>query len=239
MRDYDEEIGDNSSRKYHYDFDSYVRGKLIERWKPFFSGAEALEIGPYSGEMTSMLSTEFERLCLVEASGKMVDVLRRRFPETEVVNSEIESWKGAHKFTDVFLVHTLEHMPNPVMSLGSIRERLSEGGRLFVAVPNAQALSRQIAVSMGLIDSIYSVTEGERLQGHFRTYDLKSLLKDISSAGLRVISSGGVVTKPLANFQIDLGIQNGVISREYLEACDNLSKNDPTFSSSVYVVATQ
>jgi hypothetical protein len=69
---------------------------------------------------------------------------------------------------------------------------LAEGGKIFIAVPNANALSRQIAVNMGIINYNHDVPEGEAAQGHLRTYALDTFLFEFKKVQMEVIDSGGV-----------------------------------------------
>jgi hypothetical protein len=62
------------------------------------------------------------------------------------------------------------------------------------------------------------------------------LASDIHAAGLRIIYSGGVLLKTLANFQFDAALESGIVSQEYIEAIDGLSEIYPDLSSSIYAV---
>lgn len=239
MRDFSVEHKDNSHRKYHYGFDDFNRLKLIEAFGPHFQKGPSLEIGAYRGAMTHLISEQLGNLTVVEAATDLAQDLADRFPAVSVVNSLVEDWVSDIEFDNIFLVHTLEHIDNRQSVLTKIRGLLSEKGRLFVAVPNARALSRLIAVEMGVVDYPEAITEGERLHGHTVTYNLDTLQDDILAAGLSVITSGGVVLKTLANFQIDRAIEAGIISPQYLEACNQLAKTYPEFSSSIFVVAAK
>jgi hypothetical protein len=113
---------------------------------------------------------------------------------------------------------------------------LSDRGRLFIVVPNANAPSRQIAVQMGLIAHNHAVTEAEREHGHRKTYSLDTLEHDALAASLRIIHRGGVFFKPLANYQFDKLMGGDVISDEYLEGCYRLGMHYPDLCASIYVV---
>ena len=163
--------------------------------------------------------------------------LNRKFGgDIPVINELIESFTPVDKFGNIFLVHTLEHLDDPVDSLKRIASWLKPKGRLVVAVPNGEALSRQIAVRMGLIESNESVTEGEYLQGHRKTYTLASLLTEIRRAGLKIVDFGGVIVKPFSNHQFDRALESGIIDNRYVEACNDLSKDYPHLSASVYAI---
>jgi 2-polyprenyl-3-methyl-5-hydroxy-6-metoxy-1,4-benzoquinol methylase len=141
-----------------------------------------------------------------------------------------------YSFDYIYLIHTVDHLDNPVVVLKKIGTLLAPNGVVLVAVPNARALSRQIAVEMGLIAYHAAVTEGEKLQGHCRTYTLDTLASDIHAAGFRIIYSGGVLLKTLANFQFDAALESGIVSQGYIEAIDGLSEIYPDLSSSIYAV---
>ena len=236
-RNYDLEYVDNEERKYAYDFDTIVREFFLDRIKSHFSpGGETLEIGAYKGDMTSQLLKYFETVEIVEPSGELRAHLESRFEGISVHECEIEAFETEKRFDSIFLVHTLEHLEKPVDALRKISSLLSPEGKLFVMVPNANALSRQIAVQMGLITHNSAVTEGERLHGHYRTYSTDCLLRDLGESGLGVEEFGGVIVKPLANFQFDLAMSAGIVSREFIEGCDRLARVYPDLSSSIFAI---
>lgn len=239
MRDFSVEHLDNEHRKYHYGFDDFNRRKLIEAFSPHFQPGKSLEIGAYKGAMTSLISESLGNLTVVEAAEDLALELTTKFPGVQVVNSLVEDWDVDQRFDNIFLVHTLEHIDDRHSVLLKLKSLLSANGRLFIAVPNAGALSRLIAVQMGIVDFPEAITEGERLHGHTVTFNLNTLREEILESGLHIIESGGVVVKTLANFQIDAGIETGIISLDYLEACNKLAKSYPEFSSSIYAVTTR
>ena len=241
MRNVENEFQDNSERKYAYDFDYIVHTHLINRLRTYFSPlGVALEIGSFEGAMTSKLQEEFSTLEVLEPSKALGVALRARFGEDLVVHEDfIETFEPSGTYSDIFLVHTLEHLDDPIYALKRIAGWLGPGGRLFVAVPNAIALSRQIAVQMGIIPGGHAVTPGEYEHGHRRTYSLETLLLDVREAGLKPLDFGGVVVKPMANFQLDKALQLQIITEEFIEGCDRLARIFPDFSSSVFVVCEQ
>lgn len=242
-RDYNEEASDNSSRLYNYGFDLQIRKSLIKRFNKqvgLIPHKSCLEIGSYDGSMTDLLLKSHNFVHIIEPSSKMATLLKDRFADSiSVTQSTIENVGIDQKFDYIYLIHTLEHLEDPVSSLQKIGSLLSEKGVLFVAVPNARALSRQIAVQMGLMPNHSSVTKGEALQGHHRTYSMDVLQSDLKQAGLKVVSAGGVLLKTLANYQFDAAIEAGIVSQEYIDAIDDLSEFYPDFSSSIYVIASR
>lgn len=240
MRDHNTEYQDNEARKYAYDFDSVMRRYMMRTLAPHFTSGKALEIGCFEGESTLLFSEHFDDLTVVEASENLIGVAKRRVPDrVRFVHGLIESVELDPLYDSIFLVHTLEHLDDPVASLARIGSWLSPTGKLFVVVPNANAPSRQIAVKMGLIDTNHSVTDGERVHGHRCTYSLDTLEHDVRKAALKVSSRGGIFFKPFANFQFDLMIGNKVIDQAYLDGCYALGMHYPELTASIYIVCTQ
>jgi 2-polyprenyl-3-methyl-5-hydroxy-6-metoxy-1,4-benzoquinol methylase len=236
MRDHDSEFQDNDSRRYAYDFDDVVRRYLMRTLAPYFHpGAKALEIGCFDGQSTLRLLEHFADLTVLEASAELITTAKARVPgHVRFIHGTLEETEPGATFDAIFLVHTLEHLDDPVAALARIGSWLSERGRLFVVVPNAQAASRQIAVRMGLIDTNNSVTEGERLHGHRATYSFDTLEHTVRSAGLSIEARGGVVFKPFANFQFDRLIAAGIIDEAYLEGCYALGMQYPELTASIW-----
>jgi hypothetical protein len=58
----------------------------------------------------------------------------------------------------------------------------------------------------------------------------------VMAAGLSAVDSGGILFKPLANFQIDQAREAGIISNDYLDGCFELGKKYPDLCASVYAV---
>lgn len=240
MRDFNTEYQDNEERKYAYDFD-YVLGRYMMRsLSPFFRKGKALEIGCFEGEKTKLYAEHFDDLTVLEAASDLIEVARKRVSSSvRFIHAMIETAELEPVYDAIFLVHTLEHLDDPVEALARIRSWLSPTGRLFLVVPNANAASRQIAVKMGLIDTHQAVTEGERLHGHRCTYSLDTLEHDARRAGLVVESRGGIFFKPFANFQFDLLIKNNVIDQAYLDGCYALGMYYPDLTASIYLVCTR
>lgn len=238
LRDHDSEFQDNDERRYSYDFDHIIRDRLLRRLKPAMKrDGRTLELGAYRGDMTAQLLEYFDQMDVIEASALLADEIRARFPgRVEVTTGLFEEVEPETRYDNIFLVHTLEHLDAPVETLTRVAGWLSPGGLLFVVVPNANALSRQIAVQMGLISHNSAVTPGEFDHGHRRTYSLDTLLRDVRDAGLLTVDFGGVIVKPLANYQFDLALAQGIVDEHFIDACDRLARLHPDLSASVFAV---
>ena len=236
MRDHNEEFRDND-RKYAYEFDYLLRRYLMRALRPSFAAGRALELGCYEGEMTALLLDEFDDVTVVEAASELVARARQRVEDrARFVCGRFEDVDLEGQFENVFLVHTLEHLDEPIAVLRKIQRWLAPDGRLFVVVPNANAASRRIAVKMGLISHNSAVTPAEHEHGHRITYQFDTLERDVRASGLEIHGRGGVFFKPLANFQFDRLLKTDIISGDYLEGCYALGMEYPDLCASIYVV---
>lgn len=238
MRDFNKEYRDASGRQYAYDFDWVLRKYLLKAVSPYLKPAgRAIELGCYRGDMTEQILGYFDRLTVVEASSELCEVVSKRFPgKLDIINSTFEEVKMDRGFDSVFLVHTLEHLDDPIGVLSKIRGWMAPGGRLVVAVPNANALSRQIAVRMGLIAYNTAVTPAEKEHGHRITYSMDVFEHHLRSAGLNIVHGGGILVKPLANFQFDEALKVGIVDDKYLDGCFELGKLYPDLCASLFAV---
>lgn len=240
-RDYDVEHKDNESRQYQYQVDLLVRKMFLSRIQKHIkerSFGKVLEVGSYDGSMTELILEHVDHMEVIEPSLELTKKVSAKFGNRVTIsNTTLEQFNPQIKYSLVFLIHTLEHIDDSLGALMKLRELLDKDGLLIVMVPNAEALSRQIAVEMGLMSSIYDVLESEKSQGHIRNYDMQSLSSEIREAGMHCLESGGVLLKTLANFQFDRALEAGIISLEYLDACNNLALRFPSLCSSIYALA--
>lgn len=241
MRNLDEEFAPNDWRQYQYQFDITVRRALLRRWSRHFTrDGVSLEMGSFDGSMTNLILDYFGHLDVIEGSAALASSVSERFEQRVTVhNLWFEEFSPSTKYDNIFMVHALEHVDNPTEVLQLASSWLAEAGKLFVAVPNANALSRQIAVRMGVVSHHQAVTEGEKLHGHLRTYNLDTLRREALDAGLEIGDSGGVILKTLSNHQFDEAFEAGIVSEGYIDACDELATLWPDFSSSIYLVLSR
>ncbi|KQO53255.1 class I SAM-dependent methyltransferase [Methylobacterium sp. Leaf85] len=238
-RDFDRETKDVEGHRYAYDFDLEVMHKyMVRAFEPFFRTGRLLELGSFRGDFTRRLTPFFADVTCVEASGEAIDAARKRLnPSVSFVHATFAEAALSVRYDTVILTHVLEHLDDPVGVLRRVNDEwLSDGGRLFIACPNANAPSRQIAVKMGLIPHNTAVTEAERQHGHRRTYTLDTLEREAAAAGLRVLHRSGVFFKALANFQWDALLKTDIVSPAYFDGCYELGQVYPDLCASIFLV---
>ena len=239
QRNYNTEIKDTADHQYAYNFDFDVMHPYMMRsFKPFFQDGSLLELGSFRGDFTQRFCEHFEDITCVEASDEAIENARERLGDrVQLIHSTFENVTLPRRYNNIVLTHVLEHLDDPIGLLKRINnEWLTDGGRLFLVCPNANAPSRQIAVKMGLITHNTAVTLTEAAHGHRCTYSLDTLERDAVAAGLKIIYRTGIFFKALANFQWDLLLSTDIISKDYLEGCYQLGQQYPDLCSSIFLL---
>ena len=238
-RNYNEELKDNEGRNYSYNFDfDVIHHYMMKSFLPFIKGNNVLELGCFKGAFTQRLQKYFSDITCVEASDEAINEAKKILrADVKIINNIFEEVSLDRKYDNIIMTHVLEHLDDPVKVLKRVNDEwLSDDGCFFLACPNANAPSRQIAVKMGLISHNTAVTEAEAKHGHRITYTLDTLERDARAAGLKVIHRSGIFFKALANFQWDCLLQTDIISKEYLEGCYELGQIYPDLCSSIFLV---
>ncbi len=236
-RNYDAEARDHPDHRYAYEFDYRMHRYMMRSFQKSFISGNALELGCYHGNFTKLLCQQFSDVEVVDASRECIEEAAKTVANAATFHhSTFDEFSPNHRFSNIFLIHTLEHLDEPVEVLSKVATWLTSNGRVFLASPNAHAASRQIAVSMGLIPYASAVTPAERAHGHRVTYSFDTLAAVIQAAGLKVESRGGVFFKALANFQLDKALAAGIITQQYLDGCYVLGYQYPDMCSSIFFV---
>lgn len=218
--------------------DRLIKSLAIRTFKPFIrSDGSGLEFGCCDGYMTSLIAPLCDNLTVVDGSETFINMARKRVPkDVKFEHALFEEFDPGKKFDYIFATYVLEHVSDAIGFLKHARSLLSEHGLLFIVVPNARAMSRQIARHMGLIDDLFALTQNDINHGHRRVYDRTSFNKDIGDAGLQQVSQGGLLLKLLADFQMDKMIETGVIADPQIEGLYKMGLEYPDFAGSLFSV---
>ncbi|ODN44103.1 hypothetical protein BGC07_13625 [Piscirickettsia litoralis] len=230
-------IDEKNKIKYKYNFDAVLREYLVRELQIYFIDGDAIELGCYHGDFTKNIAKYFSKVYAVDSSIEAINISKlNNIENITYINQFFEELDLSTKVNNIFMVHSYEHVKNRKDLLNTVKKYLSGSGRLFIVVPNAHAASRQIASSMVVVDYNHVVTKYEEEHGHHETFSFDTLNFELKQAGFKVIKSGGVMFKPLANYQLDLCLQHEVIDREFLEGCYMLGSIYPELCASIYSV---
>lgn len=214
-----------------------MRELEIRVLRPFLKRGKALELGCEIGYMSELISPLVEQLDIVDASSEFLNRTKQRsLANAQYFCSLFEDFKPRHAYDFVVASHVLEHLLDVQSVLKMVRDAMVESGLLFVAVPNARALSRQLARHMGLIDDLYALTPNDLRGGHRRVYDRVTLNRELELAGFEIVAQGGIFFKYLADFQMDKMIDSGILGPQQLEGLFSLGNEYPDMCADVYAI---
>jgi 2-polyprenyl-3-methyl-5-hydroxy-6-metoxy-1,4-benzoquinol methylase len=214
-----------------------MRELIARTFAPYLRRGTGLELGCSDGFMTEMLAAKLERLDVVDGSERfLAEARKRKLPNVSFTHALFEEFKSATRYDFIFASYILEHVLDPVAVMRMAREVIKPDGLLMIVVPNARALSRQLALHMGLLKDLKALTENDHNHGHRRVYDRVALNRDIASAGFDVVAQGGIMLKILADFQMDKLIDDGMLKQQQLDGLYSLGLEYPDLTGSLFAV---
>ncbi len=199
-----------------YDFDN----ELLLTWYPKriaqatkVAGA-VLDLGLGHGFATEIFSGKCARHVVLEGSPAVIRNFKLKFPEnrSEVIETYFEEFDTDETFDLIVMGFILEHVDDPLLILNRFRKFLAPAGKLFVAVPNAEAMNRRLGNLAGMLPDIESLSETDLLQGHKRYFTVDSLTKLVNDAGYKIEKMEGLYLKPFSTRQIlSLNLEDSVV----------------------------
>lgn len=162
---------------------------------------DVLELGCSSGVMSAILLEHVRSLHMVDGSATYIERARAklRSPKASFIVALFEDFDPLRSFDAIVCSHVLEHVADPVSILRRARGWLAPDGVLYAYVPNAHSVHRLLGVAMGLAESVFTMSDRDRLVGHRRIYTPETLAADIRAAGLEPGELRGVNLKPFPN----------------------------------------
>lgn len=196
-----------------------------------------LELGCSDGYFTEILASKINSLDVVDGSAGFIEEAKKRnVKNARYFHSLFEEYTPDRQYDFVFASYIMEHVLEPKLVLDMVQRVLKPGGILYIVVPNARALSRQLAMHMGLYSDLKQLTENDLKFGHRRVYDRVNLNRDVEAAGFTTISQGGIMLKILADFQMDKLINMNVLQEAQLEGLFKLGFEYPDLCGSLFSI---
>lgn len=189
-----------------YDFDN----EILLTWYPqriihhAGSARSVLEFGLGHGHSTPIFARHFPRHVVLEGSPAVIGNFHDSHTDcpAEIVHTYFETFSTDERFDLIVMGFILEHVEDPLLILRRYREFLAPGGRIFLAVPNAEVLNRRLGHVAGLLPDICTLSENDLQLGHQRYYTVARLKAEIAEAGYRLDQLEGIYLKPFTTQQI-------------------------------------
>ncbi len=216
--------------------------EAMKKYMESSSFKKGLQMGCSNGYETNILAKHLLHLDVVDGSTLFLEKTKNENPFNNVnyINALFEEYvvnDQQEKYDYVFCNYVLEHVFDIESILKNIKNNLKPEGLLFSIVPNRNALSRQIALKMKLIERLDGLTENDLRHGHRRTFDAESLARDITNQGFNIVERKGIVLKILADFQLNRMLKEQLLSKEHIIALNELGESHENLCDSIFIVA--
>jgi len=217
-----------------YDFDN----KILLTWYPQrvlnHSGSRKslLELGLGHGYSTEIFSNHFEHHVVLEGSPAIIRNFQNNHNDCKarIVETFFENFFTNERFDVIVMGFILEHVDDPLLILRRFCNFLTPGGKIFLAVPNAEVLNRKLGQLAGMLDDTTTLSENDLLLGHQRFYTVDTLRTDITLAGCQVDRLEGIYLKPFTTRQI-VSLQ---LDRKIIDALCTVGINYPELSCGLF-----
>lgn len=192
------------------------------------SAGSVLELGLGHGYTARIFASHFRRHTILDGSAAVIRNFKANNSgcQARIIQSLFEEYDGHEEYDVVVLGFVLEHVDDPVLVIRRFMRNVRPGGRMYIAVPNAEALNRRLGHLAGMLPDMQQLSENDRLLGHRRYYTLQSLTADIARAGYEIAKAEGLYLKPFTTAQmLSLNLDRKVITAlcetgvQYPELC--------------------
>jgi len=199
-----------------YDFDN----EILLTWYPqrillnTIGDRSILELGVGHGFTTNIFAKNFDRHVVLDGSPAVIGNFKEKYPEcdADIIETYFEEFHTDEKFDVIVMGFILEHVDDPVRIISHYKNFLSSGGKIYLAVPNAEVLNRRLGHIAGILGNIGILSENDHLLGHKRYYTVSSLSLDVSKAGCNIDKLEGIYLKPFTTSQmLSLKLDSNVI----------------------------
>jgi 2-polyprenyl-3-methyl-5-hydroxy-6-metoxy-1,4-benzoquinol methylase len=170
------------------DFEGSSHRILIEMIRRYArAGGTLLDLGAAGGELTAAVRDHFSRTIGFEFDADCLPLLTTRVEHAVI--ADLERLRRLPSNIDaIVLADVLEHLRSPAAVLDLVRNALRPDGYIFVSVPNIA----NITVRLGLLFGIFEYRDRGILDHtHLRFYTVKTIRREIESAGFRILETRG------------------------------------------------
>lgn len=196
---------------YYDSFPYALDNELMLNWYPkrilqLAKGESVLELGLGHGYTSIIFSKNFKKHLVIDGSREIIEDFRRKFDTEEnvnIVHSYFEDYDNDEKYDIIVMGFVLEHVEDPNLIVEKYKKLLKPDGRMFIAVPNSEALNKRIGFEAGLLKDMSALSQADKALGHQRLFTVESLRQLVAGHDLNVITVEGIFLKPITTAQIN------------------------------------
>lgn len=226
-------------KEFIYDFDNDIMLKYYpKRISEKLVKGSFLELGLGHGYTIQEFLKHVDGYTILEGSNAVINNFKTNeekvYSKVNIIETYFENFETNKKYDNIIMGFILEHVENPDLILEKYKKLLSKNGKIFIAVPNAESLHRQIGFEAGYMSDLKSLSESDLLLGHRRYYDKKELLELAKRHQMKVLSIEGIFLKPLTTSQL----QTLELSKEIINGMLEMGKKYPELSNAILMELT-
>ncbi len=222
-----------------------IRKKTVIRQCEKYKHKVILEVG--CGMSPLFLDyKDFDKLIIVDpsegfTSNALLFAKKRQLADKVVIIKDflenvVMKIKEAAEHIDFIIVSSLLHeVDEPQLLLKAIRQLSDNDTVIHINVPNARSLHRLIAVSMGMLESIFERSDQQIKMQRKNTYDMLGLKEEVQKAGFIIIDSASYFMKPFSHSQMQKCLDEDIINEKVLEGLENVIEYFPDSGAGIYV----
>ena len=189
--------------------------------------------------------TNFEELIIVEPTKAFYDNasgLLKNYPELDskviLINDYFENASDQLLEADIdFIIvsNVLQEIEDVSTFLKGLHNICSKNTIVHIVVPNAKSFHRLLAFEMGIIDSVYQLSDRNILLQQATVFDLETLSEVIKKIGFDIIKAGSSFIKPFTHQQMHDLLKHNIINETTLEGLYKMEQYMPELGAEIFV----
>ena len=188
---------------------------------------------------------DYDKLVILEPSDSFYNNACNLVNNSAFLKSKVDIYNGflensSNKLLnygfDFILISCLLHeIEDTTAFLWELRKISRPGTILHIDVPNAFSFHRILANKIGLIKSVFELSENNKKFQQQRVFDLNSLKSLITSHGFEITRSGSFFIKPFTHKQMAEMVRLKIVDSSVLDGLYNMVESFPELGSEIYV----
>lgn len=189
--------------------------------------------------------TNFEELIIVEPTKAFYDNasgLLKNYPELDskviLINDYFENASDQLLEADIdFIIvsNVLQEIEDVSTFLKGLHNICSKNTIVHIVVPNAKSFHRLLAFEMGIIDSVYQLSDRNILLQQATVFDLETLSEVIKKIGFDIVKAGSSFIKPFTHQQMHDLLKHNIINETTLEGLYKMEQYMPELGAEIFV----
>lgn len=175
--------------------------------------------------------TYFSDYTILDGDARIIKRFKEEHQKNNVniIQTYFETFEADRKYDIIVAGYVLEHVDDPEMILRKYGGILKEDGRLFITVPNATSMHRQLGYYAGELTDMMALSRMDLELGHKRYFTVNSLRELVKRSGFSAEAVEGLFLKPVTTRQM-ISLK---FDKKYLEAFCRIGKDYPELCSGI------